>query len=189
MRAFIAIEIPAKVKKQIGAFQKGLTAALPAAKITKPENLHLTLKFLGEISPSQAENIRKIITEAARLTPPFPLKIKNAGAFPNYRRPRIIYLEADDSAGRIGRLAGRLHKAKAENTDPDNRTPSFKAHITIGRLKSPGCGELEEILEELKKKNPVRNLEFEAASVGLFQSILCPEGPMHLLLERYALGK
>src|SRR5262245_21028233 len=92
MRLFVAIELPNEIKAELALLQKALRQAHAEVSWTKPENLHLTLKFLGEVGAEQIKLIEQACLEAARESKPLLLSTHEPGFFPNARRPRIIWV-------------------------------------------------------------------------------------------------
>jgi 2'-5' RNA ligase len=183
MRAFIAIKLPLNLKSAISGIQEELKRTLPTVSWTKPDNLHITLKFLGEISPEQAVNIKQIITENAKATFGFRIKLETLGVFPNTRCARIIYMGANEGSLEIKQIVEQLELKLAQLGIPkENR--SFSSHITIGRIRSRiGQFEIETALNKASRLLDNKNFGFVADSITLFKSTLGVEGPTYTVLE------
>src|SRR5262245_15518533 len=91
MRTFIAIEIPAEIRSALAALQTDLRRAGADVSWTKPENVHLTLKFLGEVDESRIGEIEKVCVSSAAEFKLFTLSLKDTGVFPNLRQPRVLW--------------------------------------------------------------------------------------------------
>lgn len=183
MRAFIAVELPANIKEALAKVQDTLKTTLPKAGWVNPQNLHLTLKFLGDISPRQLKEIRRIIAETGTETASFKIKLDQLGVFPGLRQPRVIWAGISrDSA--VKQLAGSLER-KLSGIGIGKEKREFSSHITIARLKHQiDPAELERGLGEAKNDLLYANLEFNAEGITLFESVLGPSGPAYTVLEK-----
>src|SRR5215510_15157292 len=101
MRTFIAIEIPSEIKSALAALQTELRRAGADVSWTKPENMHLTLKFLGEVAEKRVVEVEKVCLTLGDESRPFTLMLNDTGVFPNTRQPRVLW------AG----LSGEIEKA------------------------------------------------------------------------------
>jgi 2'-5' RNA ligase len=134
MRTFIAIEIPEEIKRGISGVQEQLRKSGADAAWTRPEGIHLTLKFLGEVPESKIPEIMAALRSAAGGMGAIRLEVKGAGAFPNSKNPRVLWLGV---RGDVDRLSA-LH-ASVEGTmvtlgfDPEER--AFSPHLTLARIK------------------------------------------------------
>lgn len=177
MRAFIAIELPANIKDSVLKIQDKLKIALPKVSWVKPENLHFTLKFLGEISDKQQESINQIIREVAGTITDFKIKLESLGAFPNVSRARIIWVGSEQVPEELKQIVEQLETKIAKLGIPKEERP-FRAHITIGRIKH---NLIPSVLE--KEVGKINNLEFNARGITLFQSTLGRLGPTYTALR------
>lgn len=136
MRTFIAIELPEEIKRAIAALQDDLRLAQADVSWTKPENIHLTLKFLGEIEEGLVSQIAQACVETAERFTSFTLSINQAGAFPNARQPRVLWVGLGDGVEEAKHVQARLdERLAAIGFEREART--FHPHLTIGRIKSP----------------------------------------------------
>jgi 2'-5' RNA ligase len=183
MRAFIAINLPSDIKNYLSKLQDQLKTTLPKIGWVKPANLHLSLKFLGEISSKQAENIQQIIAAIIKTTLPFEIKLETLGVFPDYQTARIIWIGTHQPPPGLKQLAEQLEK-KLPKTGIPEEGRFFQAHITLGRIKQPLIAvDLEKTLNTLKSELTAGNLKFNAGGVTLFQSLLGPGGPTYNILK------
>ena len=183
MRAFIAIDLPGKIKDSLAEIQGKLKTVLPKVNWVKPENLHFTLKFLGEISPGQLSNIEKIAEEITNSTADFKIKLTTFGVFPATHIARIIWIGAQLPLA-LKQLVERLEAKLAESGLPKEQRP-FKAHITIARIKNPlNPADLERTLDQVRTDLVYTNLEFNSGEITLFQSTLGPGGPTYTALKK-----
>ncbi len=182
MRTFIAIELPASIKDALSKIQDELKAGLPKVSWVKPQNLHLTLKFLGEISPEQLDAVKRIITEVSQGTVAFKIKLDDLGVFPDLRNARIIWLGISQDT--IAKQITGLLETKIADIGIAKEKREFSAHITIGRIRARLlASDLERELKRVKNDLIDANLEFNAGGVTLFESTLGPGGPAYTVLK------
>ncbi len=183
MRAFIAIELPSDIKDAISKIQDKLKTALPKVSWVKPPNLHLSLKFLGEISPEQLSDISKIAEEIANQSCVFKIGLETLGVFPDLARARIIWAGTNKMPWELGKIVEQLENKLAQAGFAKEARP-FRAHITIGRIKSHlNPSEFEKAILEVNKDRQNVNLGFKAAGITIFQSTLGATGPTYDLLK------
>ena len=182
MRAFIAIGLPQEIKDFLSQLQEELKATGADVKWVKPDNIHLTLKFLGEIDDKKLEKIIEIIDEAAKEKDKFQVRISSLGAFPKIDFPRVIWVGIDTPDKDIKQIAESLEEKIAKIGIPKEDRP-FSSHITIGRTKS--TLNREKLVQGLKNKVELggKKLEFYATKITLFKSTLSPKGPIYEALK------
>jgi 2'-5' RNA ligase len=136
MRAFIAIKIPAEIREKIRDVQEKLKQSEAHVTWVHPENIHLTLQFLGNIDEEQVPQIVSQLQESVKIVSPFQLQVGYAGAFPNLRYPRVVWIGiSDDAAGSLKTFQEDLSLRLAEiGFEPEEGR--FKPHLTLGRVKS-----------------------------------------------------
>jgi RNA 2',3'-cyclic 3'-phosphodiesterase len=143
-RIFCAVELPDEVKSRVAGHVEGLRAQFPHVRASweKPEKLHVTLKFLGEIESSRVEDLSVAASRAAASVEPFALTIAESGAFPPHGQPRVLWLGVEDASGRLAGLQRSLEDACAHSGFAREPRP-FRPHLTLARLRSPqGAREL-----------------------------------------------
>lgn len=183
MRTFIAIELPQALKDALSEIQNKLKTTLPKISWVKPQNLHLTLKFIGEISPKQLNNIKQMITEIATATADFKIKLETLGVFPNIRSARIIWIGNNQLPLPLKNLVDQIETKIAELGKPKEDRP-FLAHVTVGRIKThinPSI--LEDEINKINNKIGSKNWEFDAGRITLFESVLGKLGPTYTALK------
>ncbi len=180
MRTFIAIEIPAEIKMALSGLQTELRRAGADVSWTKPENIHLTLKFLGEIEERLVNEIERACIETVVEFQPFTLDLNGAGVFPNARQPRVLW------AG----LSGEIEKAVEIQWRLDERLMTigfereekfFRPHLTIGRVKSNR--KTRELLA-LADDYQLPKLIFDVKEIVMMKSELHPAGARYTTLAR-----
>lgn len=180
MRAFIAIDLPENLRAALGRKQAVLGAVCPDARWSRQDAIHLTLKFLGEISDERA----KQVTDALDGLEPFKkfsIEVKNFGFFPNARRPQVFWagLEAPSA---LEQLVARV-EAAMKNLGFAREQRTFTPHLTLARFKTPRPQPaLEALLERQRELTPDR---FEVSEFFLFESKLSPRGAEYRKVARF----
>ncbi|RIK82597.1 MAG: RNA 2',3'-cyclic phosphodiesterase [Planctomycetota bacterium] len=184
LRTFIAVETPPDVVGRALKLAKRLTRAATAAEVkwVAPENLHWTVKFLGDVDPRDLAEICRALAEAARSVAPFRMEVAGAGAFPNAARPRTLWLGAGAGGECLVSLAEAVDAAMTKiGFRREGRR--YEPHLTIGRVRNGGPA--QEALGELLAGNAgFEGGSMEVDEVVLFSSELRPEGPIYEALER-----
>ncbi len=183
IRAFLALDPPEEVLREIGRVQSRLQKIIRGdVRWVRPESIHLTLKFFGDIRDGEVENISTVAERAAAEVGPFELAIGGAGVFPDMKRPRVIWLGMDGETERLGIFQNGLERAFREIGFPGEERP-FRPHLTLGRVRSPkGLGSLA---EALKKAETDADTRFTASGLCLFKSDLTPQGAIYTRLAVY----
>jgi 2'-5' RNA ligase len=183
MRTFIAIELPKEIKDSLASLQAQLKTSGADVKWVEPQNIHLTLKFLGEVDEKKLEKIVNILEEVAKNKNPFFLSISSIGAFPKLDYPRVIWLGIDEGDKESKEIAKELEEKIAKTGIPKEDRP-FSSHITIGRTKSALNREkLVQNLKTLAGNFGKRNLACRVTKLILFKSTLTPKGPLYEALK------
>ena len=135
VRAFLALDIPAAVRDALADVQRQLDAPDANIRWVAPENLHVTLKFLGDVADEQVAEVLAAAEQVAGDAAPIPFDVRGVRLVPPRGRVRMVWAEIDDKAAGIARLHGQIEPALAAlGFQPDTR--DFKPHITLGRIKS-----------------------------------------------------
>ena len=184
MRTFIAIELPEGIKQGLAKVREQLKEGGADAAWTRPEGIHLTLKFLGEVPESKIPAIMSALTEAVRGTGQMRIEVAGAGAFPNVRNPRVLWIGVSGDLSALGRLQTAVEGAMAKlGFDPETR--KFSPHLTLARIKYPRPRDnWQKVLEGVRD---VKLGGFEADSVSLMKSELKPSGAVYTELGRVEL--
>ena len=179
IRSFIAFELPENIISSIGKLQKQIKCHGLDARWVRPENIHLTLKFLGDITKTDMESAGGTIIETAKGYAPIFLSAKGIGIFPNIKRPRVIWAGI---AGQISTLVG-LQRELDENLESIGFAKEkrlFKGHLTLGRIKKKIP--LKRLSDAIKKFEEFESEIFTADQIILFKSVLKPSGPVYTKL-------
>ncbi len=181
-RVFIAIELSRDVRHRIKRHIDQLRSELPDVRASwvREENLHLTLKFLGDTPVDRVEAISKALAAAAGHRPTFDIQLAGCGAFPPRGKPNVLWIGIEDNSGGLKQLHGEIEDAcAAAGFARDSR--SFHPHLTIARLRQPpGARELAHLHETIG----FAPLDVTATEVCLIRSELSSAGSRYTILAR-----
>jgi 2'-5' RNA ligase len=186
VRSFVAVEIDSATRQRAEQLIKELRAVPADVKWVEADNLHLTLKFLGEVAAQEIPQVCEAVRQGAAEVNPFELEVRGAGAFPNTRRPRTVWLGVGSGQQETVVLHGHVEEPLRKlGFRPDHRR--YEPHLTIGRVRrgGPGVAELGRLLEQHADFVAGR---FKVSEVVLFASQLGREGPTYEALSRARLG-
>ena len=182
MRAFVALEVPATTIDSLVDFQKELSSSGADLKLVERENLHFTMKFLGEISETQAaeadSRLRSLSLKSARV------EVRGVGAFPSASRPRVVWAGVTKEHERlIIPTAKAVLDSLADIGERDERP--FQLHLTLARVRSDrNVRELQDFL----RRNADRSFGVaDITSLRLKSSQLTPQGPVYRDVGAYQL--
>ena len=182
MRLFIAIELSEEIRNSLAQIQSHLKYAGADVKWVGKDNIHLTLKFLGEVTAEKAEKIKSILDEIAKQTKPFEISTKDIGVFPKIEFPRVIWVGLDKGANESKALAEKIDVALSK-IGFQKETRTFTSHLTIGRVRSSKNKDaLKEKLQSSNSQLPTPNSQL-ITSVILYQSTLTPKGSIYTKLH------
>ncbi|MEK7744647.1 MAG: RNA 2',3'-cyclic phosphodiesterase [Elusimicrobiota bacterium] len=187
MRLFIAVPISEPLRASASRVIAGFSRRGLDFKWTAPENLHLTLSFLGETSPARLPEVKSAMRAAAQGPEPFDLAFLGLGCF-EHRAKRVLWMGATQGAERLGELALSLNrKFLALGLLPAGESARpFKAHLTLGRQRSPLDPQAFE--EAMKDEAPGARVHNRVDRIILFESRLSSAGPAHTELLSFRLG-
>jgi 2'-5' RNA ligase len=187
MRCFIAIDIDDKIRKELGDLQQRLASSADIkkgdVKWVRPEAIHLTLKFLGEIKDEQSVEVCNIIEEVTGKHKSFELAIKSVGCFGG-KSARVLWVGTGAGSDNLQQLQKDIEQQLASAEWPEE-TREFSGHLTLCRIRNRKAGaKLAEMIKDYK------NFELgviSADSVSVYQSQLRPAGPVYTRLGNYKL--
>ncbi len=183
MRAFIAIELPERIKDFLSRIQGQLKSAGADVKWVEPQNIHLTLKFLGEINEERLVRSAQILEEITRGKNSFQIRLSSVGAFPKISSPRVVWVGIDKGDSETKEIARALEEA-IEKIGISKEDRPFSSHITIGRARSSlNRDKLVVILNKLADNLGGESPEFTVTKIALFKSTLTPKGPIYEALK------
>jgi 2'-5' RNA ligase len=182
MRTFIAIELPEPILAAIAMLSDRLRASRARVTWVKPENMHLTLRFLGEVDDENIKRITTILSDAYRGVTPFTVSVRGTGAFPNERRPNVIWagVESAGSGLETAHMAAES-AARAIGLPPEDR--AFHPHLTLVRIKE--WREAPPVIDCLERESDFNAGDFTVKDVSLFSSRLTPHGPVYQRLQEF----
>jgi 2'-5' RNA ligase len=186
LRAFIAIEVPVEMQRAIADSTAALKSALPKTLIrwVAPQNVHLTLKFLGDVSPAALEKLAERLKVEVPSHGMFSISAGGLGAFPNPRRPRVIWIGLEIPPD-LETLRRALETVAARLGYPAEERP-FSAHLTIGRVgQNLSASDMQRIRSTLESTRVGTLGTFRVEAVHIFKSDLLPGGSVYTHL--YAL--
>lgn len=185
MRSFIAIKIPGDIQKKLQGIQDKLKQSAAHVSWVPPENIHLTLKFLGNIEETQVDGIVAGIRDSTKGVSSFQLQVGYAGAFPNIRFPRVIWIGvSDDEDDSLKTLQAEL----SNNLAPlgfEAEQERFQPHLTLGRVRSQK--NRSNLLRAVESMLNIWVGEISVRNVYLIKSELKPTGAEYTDLAEIAL--
>jgi len=182
IRTFLAIDLPEEIKVQIENVQTRLKATVKGIKWTRPEGIHLTLKFFGNISENQIADISRVVEKNTVDIRPLSLEVTTLGTFPNLKRPRVLWLGIGGSVERLLDLQKEIAR-DLESIGFQREDRAFRAHLTLGRVKSPkNVSGLSEIMTNEKNYDAGN---FCAGGLTLLKSDLTPKGALYTKLAYF----
>ena len=179
MRTFIAIDLSEEAQQELTQLQSELKTSQADVKWVDPKNIHLTLKFLGEISDQQVTQVKATLDKIAPQFKPYETTLSGIGAFPKLDHPRVVWVGIEDAKGETKEIASKI-EAELEKIGFKKEDREFKAHLTIGRVRSSkNKDKLKSIIQSIsfapQSKNPIND-------ITLYQSTLTPQGPIYTIL-------
>ncbi len=173
-RIFISVDISEDAKKLAGEHISKLKELGIEVRVgwIKPEKMHLTLRFLGDIDEKRLAKVNNAVARVANLTSSFQLTLKHTGAFPNKKRPKVLWLGIQDDEGNLQNLFNELNK-ELEGVGFEGEDRKFRPHLTIARLREPNRS------RELAHRHIALDfepVEFEVSAITVYESRLGPDG-------------
>ena len=185
IRAFLAIELPDVLRPGLTQVQEELKRSHADVRWVPVGNIHLTLKFFGNVPDDEIDPLAQAARKAAAETAPLQLQATSAGAFPSPNAPRVVWLGLGGDVIPLTWLYYGLEKAFAALGHlPEGR--AFNPHLTLGRVKSPA--NRDKLARMLEKMPPVDWPPFFVKELILFQSVLSPQGSKYTPLKVIPLG-
>ncbi len=185
MRLFFAVNLSDEIRARLHQEQSSLKALGADVKWVERDNIHVTLKFLGEVPETRAPELSAAAEGIAESAQPFALGISGLGCFPSVRSPRVVWAGITRGADQMAALAESVDKAM-ERLGFERENRPFKAHVTLGRVRSPK-GQTP-LAEGLQRGSAVEAGEMRVDHFSLMRSELRPGGPIYTVLQDFALG-
>jgi 2'-5' RNA ligase len=182
IRSFVAIEIPPEVKTFLSDISRRLQGFGGDVRWTRPEGIHITLKFLGNIKPDLIDVLRDALTPLFAQRMRFPLSVQGTGGFPDMRRPRVLWAGLNDPDQALVPLAAQVDTALESLGFAKERRP-FNPHLTLARFRS--LKRSSDLIQAATRMASIEGPAFTAHEAALFQSILKPTGAEYTALCRF----
>jgi 2'-5' RNA ligase len=184
VRAFVAIHLPPEVLRALAAVQDRLRA-MPggeAGRWVPAENMHLTIKFVGDVLPERLTALHLALQRACAGQSPFALPVGGLGCFPNAQRPRVVWAGVQDAPGRLDGLVAALEREAAAAGFPREQR-AFAPHLTLARVADWASHEQVLALGQSVARAQVGLLgEIVVQRVAIMRSDLRPQGPQYTQL-------
>ncbi len=185
IRCFLALDLPDALRPQLALVQGELKRSNADVRWVQVGNIHLTLKFFGNVPDNEIDPITQAARDAAAGQEPFKLQVTQAGAFPGMKNPRVIWLGLGGALISLAQMYHQLEKAFAALGHLPEGRP-FNPHLTLGRVKSP-ANRLR-LAQALEKLPPLNWPPFQVSEIILFKSTLTPKGSIYTPLQVIPLG-
>ncbi len=183
IRTFIAVELPEAIKRELARLQSDLRRYGARVSWTRPEGLHVTLKFLGNVDERQIEAIAEAVKTAVAGEKQPRLTVVGTGAFPSWGSPRVLWVGVEDEKNRLAEIQARLDK-ELEKLGFEREKRAFKPHLTLGRVKA--IGGVRPVCEDLRNREVALGT-FEVAEIVVMKSDLKPTGAVYTPLAKISI--
>lgn len=187
MRVFIAVDIDEKTRAAIADVQRQLNAKIDIkkgdVKWVEPENIHLTLRFLGEIDESKLPEVQQAVKQVAEARNRFSLDIESVGSFGG-SSAKVVWVGAGNGANELLALQKDLDNLLEQRGYPKEER-EFSAHLTICRVKNPKAG--FKLAESVRRFEKLKLGSISADAINIYQSQLTPQGPVYTCLGSFKL--
>jgi 2'-5' RNA ligase len=184
MRIFIAIDVNKEIREGCKWIIEKLNESGADLKTVKPENLHITLKFLGEVHENLVKEISESLKDFSEKCKSFRIGFSVLGYFGGVRFPRTIWIGITDGRGTISTMSLELNKMLSHIKN-ENKKP--RPHLTLARVKS--VKNSNRLVEVINENRDVNLGEIDVKEIKLMSSVLKPEGPVYSVLESFKLRK
>jgi 2'-5' RNA ligase len=186
IRTFLAVEVPAGLQQKAAAVVRALGTGQEAIRWVDPQNIHVTVKFLGDVEDAEIYEVCRVTAEAIADLQPFRVACRGVGAFPNPQRARTVWLGIDDSAGNFEQLHRRVDDALARLRYP-REVRRFQPHLTLGRVRH-GKRPAADLTARIREQADVELGEIDVDELTVFSSELTPDGPVYTALSHAPLA-
>ena len=184
MRLFVAIELSDRIRSKLKKLQGVLGRTCDGIRWIPPGNLHITVKFIGEVKDPKIVEITEAVARAATQANPFTMRVSGCGCFPKAGPVRIAWVGLEDPTGALLRCVEALECEMETLGYPRERRP-FSAHVTIGRARADRSdGMVRSIIDEAG----LEPVEQKVSSLSLMTSTLSPQGPTYVRVSSAKLG-
>jgi len=186
MRTFIAFKLPEEVTASLGELQTALKQQGLKLRWVRPDNIHLTLKFLGDISTEEIPAVKRVIRAVSQKQTVFSLEAKGLGVFPTVKKARVLWSGIHGDVKRLRDLQSNLDRALADiGFEPEKR--AFRGHLTLGRIKGRIDGRT--LVSAISRFGSFASPPLTTERLILFKSDLKPTGAVYQELFSENLSK
>lgn len=185
IRIFVAVNLAPGLKETLAQVQERLKAARADVTWVRPENLHLTLKFLGQVEETRLAAVGEAVAAAARGYGSFRLVLGGLGAFPQPRAARVVWIGMSEGAQALAALQARVEGGLESLGFPREERP-FTAHLTLGRVRGPRHREQLAVALTSMPTEPLGEMVLHR--IELMKSDLGPGGARYSVLQSFPLG-
>lgn len=189
IRAFISIGVPEEVLRELSRWQRRLEEAMPpeAVRWSPPEQVHLTLRFLGNIPSQVLAELEAGLRAVCQGFGPLQLRAEGLGGFPSLRQPRVIWVGLQGDLEPLEQLKTQIEQATGQWGEPVE-TRKFHPHLTLGRVREVAAPRARQVGEALQATAVGALGEWRTEQVLLMRSQLSPRGATHTLVMAAPLG-
>jgi len=182
MRTFIGVPLAAAIRDRLVALQEQFTETGVAVKWVEPENLHVTMLFLGEVDAREVLTVCKTVESVTAGIAPFAMRVAGVGCFPNPRRPRTIWAGIEEGSQELVELHDALEQPLMEQGCYRREERAFTPHITLGRVK--GESNTRALSEALKQQADWFAGHMTVTEMHVMSSELTKDGPVYTVMSR-----
>ena len=182
IRTFVAVDVTEAVRERAAQLIEELRSCGGDIKWVEPHNMHLTLKFLGDVPETEVNSVCRAVVQAAADLPPFSISVQGVGAFPHVGRPRTVWIGVEEGAEQLGSLQRAVDRALKPLGYPKERRP-FHAHLTLGRIRRGGP-ESRTLSDRLREQQAFLAGHSQIKEVVVYASYLDRSGPSYQAMSR-----
>jgi RNA 2',3'-cyclic 3'-phosphodiesterase len=186
IRTFIAVDLDKAIRDRVVAMQDTLARTGTEVKWVEPENLHVSLLFLGEVDDREIPAVCRVVGECCRVQAPFLMSVETVGCFPNARRPRVLWVGIGEGTQELCAVHDALEPPLLDLGCYRREERKYTPHITLGRVKSDRP--TEKLTSALAKHAGWKGGEVAVSEVLVLSSKLSSQGPEYAVLSRAKLG-
>ena len=184
IRTFIALPVAGSPVEAVSAMIGDMQEAGVSAKWVEPQNMHLTLKFLGDLPRTRIQPLTDAVNRAVQGEPRFEIALRGAGAFPSPARPRVLWVGVSEGADRVARLSRSIDESTmASGFAPADK--AFRPHLTIGRVRGESAGTRG--ADVISRYSDAFWGTVSVDCIHVVASVLKPSGPVYTSLARIPL--
>jgi RNA 2',3'-cyclic 3'-phosphodiesterase len=186
MRTFLAIDLGEEIRDRLVTLQEQFAVEAPDVKWVEPENLHVTLLFLGEVQQREVLAVCRAAQKAIAQMPAFSIEVEGVGAFPNPRRPRTIWVGVGKGAPELVAVHDAIEAPLFEMGNYRRETRAYTPHVTLGRLRGERTN--DDLAKAIQKHQTWNAGEVTVVEVAVMTSELTSNGPIYTVMGRAKLA-